>query len=238
MNGRVPFLYAACPSGPLLVLPSAGRKFTRVVLECTVDPTISRTFGGDSDPWSQWTRAQSARVHSDRQSSEEAHRAACGPHPSNLVCSVMDEWSCSVPENCLSSWSLLWCCPLPDGRCHRWCSSVLWTVWRPRKRPGVMGVHEERLQEHARSDLKLNHASSDEQLPESLGLVSWSSDTAIRTGTCAHQSGDCGSKYPNCTWAVFQSTGLRSPEGWCFELERSCLEPKGPWACPGRNEKT
>ena len=41
-----------------------------------------------------------------------------------------------------------------------------------------------------KTDSKLDHASGDEPLPESEGLVTRSSGTAIRTGTCAHQSGD------------------------------------------------
>ena len=72
----------------------------------------------------------------------------------------------------------------------------------------------------------LDHASGDVQLPVSERLVSLSSGTAIMAVMRARHSGDWeGPSTRTAPGRFFQSTVLRSPEGWCFELERRCQEP-------------
>ena len=75
-------------------------------------------------------------------------------------------------------------------------------------RPPLADASTRALGAMQQTGIMQTHTGSDEQPPESAELVGRSSDTAIRTGTCAHRFGDWGSKYPYCARAFFQFTGL------------------------------
>ena len=98
------------------------------------------------------------------------------------------------------------------------CASAV-PVRSQRQRSGVMDSFQQELGNTREVSITKEVMSS---YPGVRGLVTQSSDAAIRTGMCAHRCSDWGSMHPYNARAFFQLTRESA-----FKLVRSCQEPEG-----------
>ena len=87
-------------------------------------------------------------------------------------------------------------------------------------RPCVVDTVQQELRDTR--EVSARSQVGEEELPECVGPISRSSDTAIRTGLCVHRSGDWGSKHLDCAGRFFSVH--RSALNSCAAVR----DPKGP----------